>query len=99
MKTDTLPEELEGLDRAIARLDAPRAGPPGERAAAAGMGLAVRIMADLVGALAVGVGLGLLLDGAFESRPWCTVALTVIGAVAGGRNAYRATVAAGGAHV
>ena len=54
-----------------------------------GLSLAVRIGAELVAALAVGVGIGLLLDSWLGTAPWMLVAFFVLGAAAGMLNVYR----------
>jgi ATP synthase protein I len=65
--------------------------PPSTDPFYAGLGQAVRIGTDLLGALVVGGGLGWLADTyLFASGPWGMVAGLVLGAIAGVRNAYRA---------
>ena len=55
-----------------------------------GMGIAFRIGLELVSALAVGVGIGYLLDLWLETKPWFLVVFFFIGAAAGVVNVYRA---------
>ncbi len=54
-----------------------------------GMGLAVHIIAELVAALIIGVGIGILLDEWLETAPWLLVVFLFLGAVAGFFNVYR----------
>ncbi len=54
-----------------------------------GMALGFRIAAELVAAVAVGVGIGLLLDLWLETRPWFLIVFVLLGAVAGMMNVYR----------
>jgi ATP synthase protein I len=55
-----------------------------------GLGVAFRIGVELVSALAVGVGIGYLIDMWLETRPWGMVVFFFIGAAAGILNVYRA---------
>lgn len=55
-----------------------------------GLGLAFRIGIELVAALAVGVGMGLLLDHWLDTGPWFLVVFFFLGAAAGILNVYRA---------
>ncbi len=54
------------------------------------MGMALRIGVEMVSALAVGVGIGLLLDYWLETAPWFLVVFFFLGAGAGIMNVYRA---------
>ena len=56
----------------------------------AGFGMAFRIGVELVAALVVGVGIGLLLDNWLGTGPWFLVAFFCLGAAAGVLNVYRA---------
>ena len=56
----------------------------------AGLGVAFRIGVELVAALVVGVGIGLLLDNWLGTGPWFLVAFFFLGAAAGVLNVYRA---------
>ena len=53
------------------------------------MGLAFRIGIELVAALAVGVGIGWLLDVWLDTKPWLMVVFFFLGAGAGILNVYR----------
>ena len=56
-----------------------------------GVGFAFRIGVELVAALVVGVGIGLLLDRWLGTAPWFLIGFFFIGAGAGIVNVYRAT--------
>jgi len=60
------------------------------RAPNSGLGLAFRIGVELVSALIVGVGIGLLLDRWLGTAPWFLVGFFFLGAAAGVLNVYRA---------
>jgi len=55
-----------------------------------GFGMAFRIGVELVAALIVGVGIGLLLDRWLGSTPWFLIVFFFLGAAAGVLNVYRA---------
>jgi ATP synthase protein I len=54
-----------------------------------GLAFAMRIGVDLVAALIVGVGIGLLLDRWLGTAPWFLLLFFVLGAAAGMLNVYR----------
>ncbi len=54
-----------------------------------GVGAALRISIDLVVAIAVGTGIGWVLDGWLNTRPWLMLVFFVLGAAAGFRNVFR----------
>ena len=54
-----------------------------------GMGLAFKLAIDVVAALAVGVGIGFLLDRWLGTKPWLLLLFCVLGAVAGIWNVMR----------
>jgi ATP synthase protein I len=56
-----------------------------------GFGLAMRIGTELVAAIAVGVGLGYVLDMWLGTKPWLMVVFFFLGSAAGMLNVYRAT--------
>ncbi len=95
MGEDKSPDRLDELDARLRRARAegkPSASDAGEGAAnpMAGLGLAARIGVELVAALAVGVGIGLLLDNWLGTGPWFLIAFFFLGAAAGMLNVYRA---------
>lgn len=53
------------------------------------LGLAFRVSVELVSAVAIGVGIGWLLDGWLGTRPWFMLAFIVLGGAAGILNVYR----------
>lgn len=63
---------------------------PGREAEANGVGIAVRVGIELAGTLAVGVGIGWLLDRWLGTGPWLLVLFFFLGAAAGVLNVYRA---------
>lgn len=54
-----------------------------------GLGLAFRTGIELVSALAVGVGIGFLLDKWLDTTPWFLLLFFFLGAAAGFLNVYR----------
>ena len=62
-----------------------------------GFGFAVRIGTELVAALLIGVGFGILLDNWFGSKPWLMLLFFLLGAAAGIFNVYRVVQDQGGA--
>jgi len=89
------PPSLKNLE---SRLEAARARQQDARgtgdenlkaAPTAGMGLGFRITVDLLAGLAVGVGLGLLLDRWLGTTPFLMIVFFFLGAAAGMLNVYR----------
>jgi ATP synthase protein I len=60
-----------------------------------GLGWALRIGVEMVSALAVGVGIGLLLDWWLDTGPWLLVVFFLLGAGAAILNVYRAAMGYG----
>lgn len=54
-----------------------------------GIGFAFKIGADIVSALIVGVGIGLLLDNWLGTKPWFLLLFFILGAAAGFMNVFR----------
>ncbi|HJQ58380.1 MAG TPA: AtpZ/AtpI family protein [Vineibacter sp.] len=98
MADEHKPTSLEDLD---ARVTAARAAherqsgkgdaAPGGKPPMSGFGLAMRIGTELVAAVAVGVGLGYVLDLWLGTKPWLMVVFFFLGSAAGMLNVYRAT--------
>ena len=53
------------------------------------LGLAFRVSVEIVSAVAIGVGIGWLLDGWLDTTPWFLVVFVVVGFAAGILNVYR----------
>lgn len=62
-----------------------------------GLGFAMRIGTELVAALVIGVGFGLLLDNWLETKPWFMLGGFLLGSAAGMFNVYRVVRNQGGA--
>ncbi len=94
MKDKNPEADLEDLDDRLKR--ARREGKSGNPATAdgaanqtSGFAMAMRVGAELVSALIVGVGIGLLLDNWLDTGPWFLVVFFFLGAGAGVLNVYR----------
>lgn len=89
------PSSLKNLDRRLKEARTRRQaekdrGAEGRgRAADTGMGLGFRIAVDMLAALVVGVGLGLLLDRWLDTAPLFLILFLFLGGAAGVLNAYR----------
>ena len=98
MADERKPTSLEDLD---ARVTAARAANkqlsgdgktvPGGKPPMTGFGLAMRMGTELVAAVAVGVGIGYVLDLWLGTKPWLMVVFFFLGSAAGMLNVYRAT--------
>ena len=53
------------------------------------LGLAFRVSVEIVSAVAIGVGVGWLLDGWLDTSPWLMVVFVVLGFASGILNVYR----------
>jgi len=91
------PPSLEDLDARLRRAHErrPEQGAendpgPSRDSIGAGLGFALRIGVELVAALAVGVGVGFLLDRWLGTAPWLMVVFFFLGSAAGFLNVYRA---------
>ena len=86
---------LDDLDVRLRKAQAERKPPTGDGISGpggsmSGFGMAMRIGVELIAALIVGVGVGLLLDSWLETTPLFLVAFFFLGAGAGILNVYRA---------
>lgn len=64
-------------------------GKGGKKNEQGGLGFALRIGTDMVAALVVGVGIGVLLDYWLETKPWFLIVFFLLGAAAGFLNIFR----------
>ena len=60
-----------------------------------GLGLAMRLGVEIVSALVIGVGIGLLIDYWFDTKPWFMLLFFVFGVAAGFMNVYRVATGIG----
>lgn len=97
---DRPPTSLEALDARLQQARQ-RGAPLSPGAARTGdapqgaIGMAWRIGVELLAAMVVGVGSGLLLDRWLETAPWGLVVMFFLGAAAGVLNVYRAVAGLG----
>ena len=102
MTEDTPQPPNEDLDsrlrEARKRLDGEDDTPRHQRSQemGAGIALAARIGTELVAAVAVAVGIGLLLDAWLDTKPWFLIAFIILGAGAGMMNVFRVANKLGG---
>ncbi|MFQ5958443.1 MAG: AtpZ/AtpI family protein [Alphaproteobacteria bacterium] len=83
------PDELEArLEKAREELDR-REGRGAMGGQQGAVGIAVQVAIEMVGALAVAVGIGWVLDRWLATRPLFLVIFFFLGAAAGGLNVYR----------
>ena len=78
-----------GLQDAQAQQETTRVWRQVEQPPNTSLGLAFRVSVELVSALAVGFGIGWLLDYWFETRPWLMLVFILLGGAAGILNVYR----------
>lgn len=104
MSEEPPPEPLDALGRRIDQARARRDQEEGRSqdkgksgGALAGAGFAWRVGIEMVAALIVGLGLGLLIDGWLGTRPWGLVLFVLLGLAAGMLNVYRAALGIGDA--
>ena len=100
MGDETPRESLDDLDARLRQARSREAtrssgGGPILRAPMSGFGMAFRIGVELVSALIVGVGVGLLLDRWLGTAPWFLIVFFFLGAAAGVLNVYRAAAGLG----
>ncbi len=93
MKDKDSPPSLDDLDDRLRKAQARRPGAKSssdEASRGSALSVAFRIGAELVSALIVGVGIGLLLDSWLDTKPWFFLLFFVLGAAAGILNVFRA---------
>lgn len=89
------PKALRELNKRLAKaregeaLGEDRARDSAGQAPQTAMGVAFRVSVEIISAVAVGVGIGLLIDYAFDSGPWGLLVFTLLGGIAGMLNVYR----------
>jgi len=91
-RQDGARETGKRLDDFESRLREARKGQdaaPAARSSHREMGLAYRVMIEMVVGLAFGAGIGWMLDSWLGTRPLAMVAMTLLGFAAGLRNAWR----------
>ena len=92
------PDDLaERLRRARDERDAAAGGKTEADARRNGVGFAMRLGVEIVAALIVGVGIGLILDSWLGTKPWLMIVFFVLGAAAGMFNVFRVVRNQGGA--
>ena len=92
MTEDRPPTSLNKLDERLRKAQEQRSGGRrGKRPTepSNGLSLAMRIGVELVAALIVGVGIGLLLDKWLGTRPWFLLLFFILGSAAGIMNVFR----------
>lgn len=92
MSEESPPPPRKDLDARLREAKGRRAVGRGEAdrlSRGSGLSFALRIGVELVAALMVGVGIGLLLDYWLGTRPWMLLLFFVIGAAAGMLNVFR----------
>lgn len=97
--SDDRNRELEAFTAKVAAVQQRRTKAATRSAAAAGaktgqLGLGFRISVELLATLAVGTGMGYVLDRWLSTSPWLTLAFFMLGAAAGMRNVIRVATAA-----
>ena len=95
------PDSLKDLDERLSRIRERENGnkpkPPVAGDPNSGLGIAFRAGVELVAAVGVGAGIGLLLDHWLGTNPWLMVVFFVLGAAAGFMNVYRVMMGMSGA--
>jgi ATP synthase protein I len=96
------PRDLEDLEARLSEARRRSGGKPRSPSGAAGLqgkplALALRLSVELVSALIVGVGIGILLDRWLGTKPWMLILFFVLGSAAGLLNVFRVMSGQGGA--
>lgn len=84
------PPSLEDLEARLKKMRQAKEPTGRERWPGGGLGQALSVAVEMAAALAVGGGLGWLLDSWFGTEPWLLVVFIFLGIGAGVRNAFRA---------
>ncbi len=87
--TERLNRLKSGLQDAQTRQESTRIWRQVEEPPGTSLGLALRVGVELVSALAVGFGIGWLLDYWLGTRPWLMLVFCLLGGAAGILNVYR----------
>ena len=92
MKENGKPTSLKDLDERLKAAHGRRAeksGTPQGRGDVSGFAVGLRIVVDLVAGIAVGVGIGLVLDNWLGTQPWLLIVFVFVGFAAGLLNVIR----------
>lgn len=82
--------DLDARIRRAREAQQPMGAQRSETGGVTGFGLAMRVGIELVAGVAVGAGVGVLLDRWLGTGPWLMIAFFFLGAGAGALNVYRA---------
>ena len=63
--------------------------PPSKKSKESGAGFGFKISTEIIAALVVGVGIGLIVDKYLDSKPFGLIIFFIFGAIAGFLNVYR----------
>ena len=88
-------DEVASLDDLDSRLKRARGVRPDEsnpQAPQSGLGMALRLAAEMISTLIVGGAIGWFLDRWLDTKPWLLLVFLLLGAIAGMLNAYRAAM-------
>lgn len=94
------PPSLADLDARLKRARGEQAGADrpktdGGKPSTSGLGMAMRVGVEMVSGVAVGAGIGYLLDSWLGTKPWLLILFFFLGAAAGILNVYRAATGEG----
>lgn len=94
-KSSSLQDLGARLQKARALADKKPSGALSKVGVRSGLGVAMRLGVELVSALVIGVGIGLLLDYWLGTKPWLMLLFFLFGTAAGFMNVYRAATGIG----